>query len=119
MAVTASGYSDFSVHAFRLDPGSPALIPLGVRTVIGGFINSSNVNAINSAGQVTGNATATPAAGCFNIFSSRAFRTAADGTVPASDDLGTLDQTFGVSVVHNCRSSVGFAINATRTGGGQ
>ena len=111
--ITASGYTDFSAHAFRLDPGNPTLVDLGLRSVVGNFINSAFANGINGTGQVTGAATATPAAGCFDIFSSRPFRTTADGGVASADDLGTLDQTYGSTVVQNCRSGVGFGINAS------
>jgi probable HAF family extracellular repeat protein len=90
-------------HAFRADPGNASLVDLGIRS--GTFFGSSFANGINDSGQVTGAATEPPSSFCFFIFSSRAFRTVANGTVPASDDLGTL--------ISGCRSSTGFAINSS------
>jgi probable HAF family extracellular repeat protein len=105
---TASGYSDYSARAFRLDPGNPTLVDLGTRSGFLSGLASSIANGINDSGQVTGGATESTSASspCYGAFSSRAFRTAANAPVSGADDLGTL-------LVGNCRSSVGYAINSS------
>jgi probable HAF family extracellular repeat protein len=115
-SINASGQvaGSSNSHAFRADPGSLSLVDLGLRATVFGF-NSSNANGINDSGQVTGAATALPGASCSTIFSSRAFRTIANGLVSTSDDLGTLPSYFPTpaTVLLNCRSSTGFAINGS------
>jgi probable HAF family extracellular repeat protein len=97
----------FFTVAFRADPGNPNLVNLGTRNVNFLGTNTSNANGINNAGQVTGGASTEEAIqACLAEVQSQAYRTAPNGLVAGSDEIGTTQTA-------NCGFSEGYGINSS------